>query len=466
MRILCVLALTVFLPHSLSAQSSCDEQLGPTLPVTSGALPVGEASLTNIADRVAAAVGSEWMTTVDDSDQSLVITSRRPVAVLVQNDVSHDPPGSERQQPLLVAQEIRQPIEIRFQTVPFFSPQEIAGLMIRRAESERERLEFHDKHLTEIVRYGKLSDLLPCPPSMYHPETEREKDLIAEYELLWNRTDSRGVPRLSHFHGTTAFAYVPLDGAIVGVESQLEFGRMLANVERTLQLYAVVAGLEELKAGLQKELPKGWEAIIDIQSTESALVIRSAEAVPIFADSPNIGPRTTTEHISIRLSASSYVSPEIMAQLKHRNVAMTAQRHQFAEQHLTEISAGEVLTGGLRKYSDNDRPNEISPEQFFAETQREKDLIAEYRLLWKRTVPETLPTHFCAKLNYPLSFFRHDSQPWTFVNLKERRAEDVHDVANATAKGYGSQWWGIEHPQKSAEYQFIRNLVEGLIKQY
>jgi hypothetical protein len=191
--------------------------------------------------------------------------------------------------------------------------------------------------------------------------------------------------------------------------------------------------IERLRMAIEHRLPSGWSVRVEAAHRLSphgddespALVISSKEKLAtetVFAGSASgQEPLKQSEQLQIVLALRPYLTAEQYTRARAKNDSLIKERSE-AERN---------LRGMLWAYKGG---NPMPPSAFQPRNKREQRQTLEYALLWIRTRPERLPTHY-----------------W------ENFAFDVTPLDEATA---------IVDKTKDKEYQEIVKTLEGLLSSY
>jgi hypothetical protein len=84
--------------------------------------------------------------------------------------------------------------------VKYVSPAAYDKLFEENSRRQTERLTFEKKYLSAIQGFDYVR---PFAPSLYHPSSDAEKELLREYTLLWTRTELEELP--NYYYRTLSF---------------------------------------------------------------------------------------------------------------------------------------------------------------------------------------------------------------------------------------------------------------------
>lgn len=209
--------------------------------------------------------------------------------------------------------------------------------------------------------------------------------------------------------------------------------------------------LEELKKQVETVIPPRW--MVELDPDRPALVVRSRDKLQVVSNSINIGPRQNEQVVSIRFDVVPHVTPEEFATLRQTNEDWLQQRTEFADRHLSTISAGEVTKGGFIEYPPGRRPSPCSPDSYQPKTENQEDLLAEYRLLWKRTQPRPVPTHHAQSTS-----FRLQSRPdWRYSHSADGKLVTPSPV---------DKYWTITDHAAASEYDDLVKKIQQVLHAY
>jgi hypothetical protein len=191
--------------------------------------------------------------------------------------------------------------------------------------------------------------------------------------------------------------------------------------------------LERLRMAVEHLLPSGWSVTAEaahrrsphIDDESPALVISSKEKLAtesvVAGSAPGQEPFKQSEQVQIVLAVRPYLTAEQYNRARARNDSLIKARSE-AERNLR----------GMRWAYKGENP--IPPSAFRPQNEQEQRQVLEYALLWIRTRPQRLPTHY-----------------W------EDFAFDVTPLGETTA---------IVDKTKAKEYQEIVKTLEGLLRSY
>jgi hypothetical protein len=90
---------------------------------------------------------------------------------------------------------------LQLSLVEFLSEEEFARKATENRRKQARRIDFIERQLSGIERQTK--NPYPYPPHAFHPKTDRERELVRQYALVWMRTEPDELP--THHDTTLAF---------------------------------------------------------------------------------------------------------------------------------------------------------------------------------------------------------------------------------------------------------------------
>ena len=138
----------------------------------------------------------------DDESPALVIASKDKLPVETQF-----PGSAPGQEPF---KELRQ-IEIVLAVRPFLTPEEYARVHAKDDELVKSRNDFERKLRNMPWAYKGSA---PIPPSAFRTRNDRDRRLVMEYALLWNRTEPQPLPT-HYFEGLSFDLTLPLESSLI-----------------------------------------------------------------------------------------------------------------------------------------------------------------------------------------------------------------------------------------------------------
>ena len=193
--------------------------------------------------RISKSLPDDWKISVDEVQWALVIQSTAPIAIgppaimqrvnpniRVQPAVQQPAPQSQR---LANADARTLGFAVRFEVVSLPTTEQRQKVERRNQRFRQERRAFEEQHLSGVSVYDDKRRTLPGL-GRFNPQTPEEKDLIAEFELLWKRTTPESMPSATHASEDTAFVLKMPVGRIVDTEAIQKTKAMLNHVEETL----------------------------------------------------------------------------------------------------------------------------------------------------------------------------------------------------------------------------------------
>jgi hypothetical protein len=169
-------------------------------------------SLDRLRAEIAHRLPAGWTVTADpayrpsphgeDESPALVIASKDKLPV-----ETHLPGSAPGQEPF---KELRQ-VEIILAVRPFLTPDDYARIHAKDDELIKCRTDFERK-LRDMPWAHKGS--APIPPSAFRPRNDRDRRLLMEYALLWNRTEPQPLPT-HHFEGLSFDLTQPLENSLI-----------------------------------------------------------------------------------------------------------------------------------------------------------------------------------------------------------------------------------------------------------
>lgn len=213
--------------------------------------------------------------------------------------------------------------------------------------------------------------------------------------------------------------------------------------------------IEKIKQEFSKVLTKNW--LFEVDKRNSVFVIKSAAPVPVFFNSQGIGPLEAKEVIVFRFFVKPFVGLEDFKAIEAKRKKGLEERFAFEKQHLQKIPAGRLSKGGFHEFKSG-RPAGLAPENYRPRNEAEKNLIAEYRLLWKRTEPQTMPTHYSDNM----SFIYHP--PFSYRQFKASFDGKGQEIKLPNFPP--SPIWTILDKQMSEEYLQLEKKLNSVFKAY
>jgi hypothetical protein len=125
-------------------------------------------------------------------------------------------------------------VEIVLAVCPFLTPEQYAAARQKNEEGTKSRTDFERK-LRDIPWAHKGGS--PIPPSAFRARDERDRRLILEYALLWNRAELRSLP--THYLGSLSFDITlpPENSLIVDRSKATEYDEIVKALKRLLTPY-------------------------------------------------------------------------------------------------------------------------------------------------------------------------------------------------------------------------------------
>jgi hypothetical protein len=161
----------------------------------------------------------------DDESPALVIASKDKLPVETQF------PGSFPGQ--VPFKELRQ-AEIILAVRQFLTPEECGRIHTKDDELIKSRSDFQRKLRDVPWAYKGAA---PIPPSAFRPRDDRDRRLVMEYALLWNRTEPHPLPT-HHFEGLAFDLMLPLENSAITDKSKAkECAEIVKSLDRLLKPY-------------------------------------------------------------------------------------------------------------------------------------------------------------------------------------------------------------------------------------
>ena len=160
--------------------------------------------------------------------------------------------------------------------------------------------------------------------------------------------------------------------------------------------------LDRLRAEIAHRLPADWTVTADPAYRPSphgddespALVIVSKEKLPVETQFPGSAPGQEPfkelRQVEIILAVRPYLTPEEYAHVRAKDDELVKSRTDF-ERKLLDVPW--AFKGSAP----------IPPSAFRPRNDQERRLVMEYALLWNRTEPQPLPTHYFEGLSFDLT---------------------------------------------------------------
>jgi hypothetical protein len=160
--------------------------------------------------------------------------------------------------------------------------------------------------------------------------------------------------------------------------------------------------LDRLRAEIEHRLPAGWTVTADPAHRPSphdgdeslALVIANKDKLPVetqFPGSfPGQEPFKELRQAEIILAVRQFLTPEEYARIHAKNDERVKSRRDF-EHKLRDVQW--AYKGAAP----------IPPSAFRSRDDRDRRLVMEYALLWNRTEPQPLATHYFESLSFDLT---------------------------------------------------------------
>lgn len=203
-----------------------------------------------------------------------------------------------------------------------------------------------------------------------------------------------------------------------------------------------LAVFERFESRIRSQLPNGWKVDWDVarpylaakapgparegcDDEAPALLIMSADKLPIETvfpgSAPGQEPFRESRQVMVVLEVRPYLTPEEFAHRKAKDNELIKSR-EMAERKLRDTSW--VYKGA----------SPVPPSAFRPRDKNERRRVLEYSLLWNRTEPERLPTHFFENLafdvRYPFSESLITDKP------RAKQYEAIVKLVEATLKPY------------------------------
>jgi hypothetical protein len=186
-----------------------------------------------------------------------------------------------------------------------------------------------------------------------------------------------------------------LSAAIVSAVSLAAIGPLVASEKED------AASLERLRDAITHRLPAGWNVAIDPGRPDRArgpgaqslaVVIASKNALPVEIQMPNPAagqaPQKEMRNVEIVLAVRPFLTPEQYERLRTKDEQLVASRSAMERQLTKDIHWGYMGA------------EPIPPSAFDPKDDAQRRHVVEYALLWNRTEPAPLPTHYFEKLSF------------------------------------------------------------------
>jgi hypothetical protein len=160
--------------------------------------------------------------------------------------------------------------------------------------------------------------------------------------------------------------------------------------------------LERLMAEIAHRLPAGWQVTADPAHRQSphgddespALVIASKDKLPVETQFPGSAPGQEPfkelRQVEIVLAVRPFLTPEEYSRVHAKDDGLIESRNVF-ERKLRDMPW--AYKGSAP----------IPPSAFRPRNDQDRRLIMEYALLWNRTEPQLMPTHYFEGLSFNLT---------------------------------------------------------------
>lgn len=192
------------------------------------------------------------------------------------------------------------------------------------------------------------------------------------------------------------------------IMKQFIFNSVIAAVATLSAIQPVVgsekqdaASLERLRDVIARRLPAGWTVAIDPgrpdrergPGAESlAVVITSKEKLLVEIQLPNPAagqpPEKETRQVEVVLALRPFLTPEQYQRRRGKDQQLVASRTALEQQLKKEIRWGYMGA------------EPVPPSAFDPKDVAQRRQVIEYALLWNRTEPDPLPTHYFENLSF------------------------------------------------------------------
>ena len=295
----------------------------------------------------------------------------------------------------------------------------------------------NDVWLTAQLRNGIIE--IPLPVSEIRAESyecRRHGTIVTPAQRAGSPNCSRCSKTLTSgcrrnradFLGGRAMKRIVLNSVIVAVTILVAIRLLIASEKED------AASIEQLRDAIAHRLPAGWTVTIDPGRPDRergpgaqslAIVIASNDELPLEVQMPNPAagqpPTKEKRKVEIILAVRPLLTPEQFERLKAKDDQLVAARTAMERQLKKSTRWGYMGA------------EPIPPSAFDPKDDAQRRLVIEYALLWNRTEPEPLPTHY-------------------FENLSFDEVLPLYSAIADTAK--------------SKEYEGIVKAVDGLLRPY
>jgi hypothetical protein len=161
------------------------------------------------------------------------------------------------------------------------------------------------------------------------------------------------------------------------------------------------ASLERLRDAISHRLPTGWTVTIDPGRPDRergpgaqspAVVIASKEELPLEIQMPNPAPGQPAakekRKVEIALPVRPFLTPDHYERLRKKDEQLVTARTAMERQLKKEIRWGYMGA------------EPVPPSAFDPKDDVQRRQVIKYALLWNRTEPEPLPTHYFENLSF------------------------------------------------------------------